>query len=200
MKHSAKTRQFEELKSLDLQRCESVGDIVDAMRYCAFGARMLGEVAKTICEMAIGSRQAAADLRRSGEYTAGTAAQEVRQEPLVPADRDAGGLRQDARLAAAMSSSSARSPSAMPRRSTRSPSARDLYQSLRHGAARPGARRVFPRRRVRRSALHHAGDLRRPRRMVERQAQLDQFASSPAWLPMAAWQRRWRAAQKLLKR
>lgn len=53
MKHSAKTLQFEELRSLDLQKCQSVGDIVDAMRYCAFGARMLGEVAKTICEMAL---------------------------------------------------------------------------------------------------------------------------------------------------
>src|SRR6185369_6865970 len=28
--------------------CATVGDIVDAMRYCAFGARMLGEVARTI--------------------------------------------------------------------------------------------------------------------------------------------------------
>ena len=45
MKHSAKTLQFEELKSLDLQTCASVGDIVDGLRYCAFGARMLGEVA-----------------------------------------------------------------------------------------------------------------------------------------------------------
>ena len=52
MKHSAKTPQFEELRSLDLQKCHSVGDIVEAMRYCAFGARMLGEAAKTICEMA----------------------------------------------------------------------------------------------------------------------------------------------------
>lgn len=52
MKHSAKTPQFEELRSLDLQKCHSVGDIVDAMRYCAFGARMLGEVAKTISTMA----------------------------------------------------------------------------------------------------------------------------------------------------
>jgi len=51
MKHSTKTLQFEELKSLDLQMCHSVGDIVDAMRYCAFGARMLGEVAHTIFEM-----------------------------------------------------------------------------------------------------------------------------------------------------
>ena len=43
--------QFEELKSLDLQKCATVADIVDAMRYCAFGARMLGEVARTIQEM-----------------------------------------------------------------------------------------------------------------------------------------------------
>ena len=43
--------QFEELKSLDLQKCESVADIVDGLRYCAFGARMLGEVAHTMREM-----------------------------------------------------------------------------------------------------------------------------------------------------
>ena len=52
MKHSVKTLQFEELRSLDLQKCHSVGDIVDAMRYCAFGARMLGEVAATMRDMA----------------------------------------------------------------------------------------------------------------------------------------------------
>ncbi len=46
-----KTPPFEELRSLDLQKCNSVGDIVNAMRYCAFGARMLGEVAHTIFEM-----------------------------------------------------------------------------------------------------------------------------------------------------
>ena len=46
-----KTPPFEELKSLDLQKCDSVGEIVSAMRYCAFGARMLGEVAHTIFEM-----------------------------------------------------------------------------------------------------------------------------------------------------
>src|SRR4029434_3628475 len=50
--NAVKTPQFEELRSLDLQKCHSVGDIVDAMRYCAFGARMLGEVAKTISTMA----------------------------------------------------------------------------------------------------------------------------------------------------
>jgi len=46
-----KALQFEELRSLDLQKCESVGDIVAGLRYCAFGARMLGEVANTIYEM-----------------------------------------------------------------------------------------------------------------------------------------------------
>jgi deoxyhypusine synthase len=48
-----KTLQFEELRSLDLQNCQSVGDIVAALRYCAFGGRMLGEVAGTMREMAI---------------------------------------------------------------------------------------------------------------------------------------------------
>jgi deoxyhypusine synthase len=43
--------QFEELKSLDLKQSASVGAIVDAMRYCAFGARMLGETAHTMREM-----------------------------------------------------------------------------------------------------------------------------------------------------
>ena len=46
-----KALKFEELKSLDLSKCETVGDIVNGMRYCAFGARMLGEVAHTIREM-----------------------------------------------------------------------------------------------------------------------------------------------------
>lgn len=46
-----KALQFEELQSLDLQKSASVGEIVGAMRYCAFGARMLGEVAHTIGEM-----------------------------------------------------------------------------------------------------------------------------------------------------
>ncbi len=45
------TPSFEELKSLDLRRCGSVADIVDGMRYCAFGARMLGEVARTLYHM-----------------------------------------------------------------------------------------------------------------------------------------------------
>jgi deoxyhypusine synthase len=34
-----------------LRACATVGDIIDAMRFCAFGARMLGEVSHTILEM-----------------------------------------------------------------------------------------------------------------------------------------------------
>ncbi|HEY3304693.1 MAG TPA: deoxyhypusine synthase family protein [Candidatus Binatia bacterium] len=49
--------QFEELKSLDLGRCATVGDIVDGMRASAFGARMLGEVARTISEMAASNKK-----------------------------------------------------------------------------------------------------------------------------------------------
>ncbi len=48
-----KTPEFEELKSLDLRQCATVGDIVTGMRYCAFGARMLGEVANTIRQMIV---------------------------------------------------------------------------------------------------------------------------------------------------
>jgi deoxyhypusine synthase len=51
MKDPATSVKFEPLKSIDLRQCSTVGEIVDAMRYCAFGARMLGEVARTIYEM-----------------------------------------------------------------------------------------------------------------------------------------------------
>ncbi|MEM9543393.1 MAG: deoxyhypusine synthase family protein [Cyanobacteria bacterium P01_E01_bin.42] len=37
-----------ELQLLDLQKCNSVGDIVTAMSYCSFGARMLGETTTKI--------------------------------------------------------------------------------------------------------------------------------------------------------
>jgi deoxyhypusine synthase len=49
--------EFEELKSLDLHRCASVGDIVGGMRGCAFGARMLGEAAATIHQMIISKKR-----------------------------------------------------------------------------------------------------------------------------------------------
>ena len=49
--------KFEELKSLDLRSCATVAEIVDAMRFCAFGARMLGEAAKTIHEMITAKRK-----------------------------------------------------------------------------------------------------------------------------------------------
>lgn len=48
-----KAPKFEELKSLDLRQCTTVADIVTGMRYCAFGARMLGEVANTIRQMIV---------------------------------------------------------------------------------------------------------------------------------------------------
>jgi deoxyhypusine synthase len=51
MKKAATSLNFEELKSLDLRARSSVGEIVDGMRDCAFGARMLGEVVRTIHEM-----------------------------------------------------------------------------------------------------------------------------------------------------
>ena len=49
--------EFEELKSLDLRRCASVGDIVAGMRGCAFGARMLGEAAATIHQMFLAKKR-----------------------------------------------------------------------------------------------------------------------------------------------
>lgn len=52
-----KTPEFEELKSLDLRECASVGDIVAGMRSCAFGARMLGEVANTIQQMIVSNEK-----------------------------------------------------------------------------------------------------------------------------------------------
>jgi len=51
MNSAANKLEFEELRSLDLRACATVGDIIDAMRFCAFGARMLGEVSHTILEM-----------------------------------------------------------------------------------------------------------------------------------------------------
>jgi deoxyhypusine synthase len=48
---AASELEFEELKSLDLRNCSTVAEIVAGMRTCAFGARMLGEVATTIHEM-----------------------------------------------------------------------------------------------------------------------------------------------------
>lgn len=50
-KQKLKRLQFEELRSLDLRTCATVADIINSMRYCAFGARMLGEVAHTVLEM-----------------------------------------------------------------------------------------------------------------------------------------------------
>lgn len=42
--------QLEELTQLDIARTRTVSDIVDAMRLCSFGARMLGEVAHLLAQ------------------------------------------------------------------------------------------------------------------------------------------------------
>ncbi len=42
--------QLEELTPLDLRKCRTVGEIVQGMSRCSFGARMLGEVASTLAE------------------------------------------------------------------------------------------------------------------------------------------------------
>lgn len=45
---------LEPLELLDLRRRRTVGEIVDGMRRCSFGARMLGEVAATLTKLASG--------------------------------------------------------------------------------------------------------------------------------------------------
>lgn len=47
----------EKLKPLDLKKCKTVGDIVEAMSHCSFGARMLGDVSKTILRMITGRKK-----------------------------------------------------------------------------------------------------------------------------------------------
>src|SRR5262249_46990626 len=44
----AKKLNLQPLELLDLSKCKTVSQIVDGMSRCAFGARMLGEVAATL--------------------------------------------------------------------------------------------------------------------------------------------------------
>ena len=113
--NAVKTPPFEELKSLDLQKCDSVGDIVNAMRYCAFGARMLGEVANTIFEMATAKDKPLLIYRRHSGFAARIAAEKIRRESVVPANCAAVAVRARENSRAKTSSSSALSPSATPR-------------------------------------------------------------------------------------
>lgn len=46
-----KTKELEELELLDLGKKETVAQIIEGMSKCSFGARMLGEVCKSIYEM-----------------------------------------------------------------------------------------------------------------------------------------------------
>lgn len=48
--HPEAAATVEALVPLDLRTCRTVSDIVDGMRFCSFGARMLGEVARTLTE------------------------------------------------------------------------------------------------------------------------------------------------------
>jgi deoxyhypusine synthase len=80
---SVKTAKFEELRSLDLRQCASVGDIVKGLRYCAFGARMLGEAAHTIHEMATAKDKPLLSTTASHE-AARRAVEKIRRQPLVP--------------------------------------------------------------------------------------------------------------------
>src|SRR3989344_3164429 len=47
-RNSEVRKQMEKLEPIDLSQCHTVSDIVSAMSRCAFGARMLGEVAETL--------------------------------------------------------------------------------------------------------------------------------------------------------
>lgn len=48
---------LEALQPLDLCACKTVSDIVEGMRHCSFGARMLGEVAHTLAEWVDGEKK-----------------------------------------------------------------------------------------------------------------------------------------------
>ncbi len=48
----SKAPKFEPLERLDLRKRQTVGQIVDGMSRCSFGARMLGEVAQTLTDWA----------------------------------------------------------------------------------------------------------------------------------------------------
>lgn len=50
-------KNLEELKLLDITKTETVGEIVEAMKYCSFGARMLGEVADTLWQWCTGKEK-----------------------------------------------------------------------------------------------------------------------------------------------
>ncbi|HVS70965.1 MAG TPA: deoxyhypusine synthase family protein [Phycisphaerae bacterium] len=53
----AKKLNLQPLELLDLGKCGTVGEIVDGMSRCAFGARMLGEVAATLTGWCVGGEK-----------------------------------------------------------------------------------------------------------------------------------------------
>ncbi|MBI1934120.1 deoxyhypusine synthase family protein [Candidatus Peregrinibacteria bacterium] len=54
--HAPEELHLEPLEPLDLRKCDTVSELVEGMRHCSFGARMLGEVAQTLTEMAAKGR------------------------------------------------------------------------------------------------------------------------------------------------
>lgn len=58
--HSPTDLPLETLKPLDLRTCRTISDVVEGYRKCSFGARMLGEVAGTLTELAASGRPSTA--------------------------------------------------------------------------------------------------------------------------------------------
>lgn len=66
-----------ELQLLNLQKCNSVGDIVTAMSYCSFGARMLGETTTKIYNWIVGNQAPIAIYDGSPDSKIGQLLQEM---------------------------------------------------------------------------------------------------------------------------
>ena len=174
-KGSLEKLKFEELKSLDLQKCATVGDIVDGMRYCAFGARMLGEVARTIQTMIAAKKKPVLIYSGLENSPLGRLLHKFVENkwcdrivlPSQYASQKTTGRKRHRRR------SILRKKCRSDLSETR---ARDLYQPIRHGASRTNQRRLLPRRRVRRPALYNAGSLPEPGRMDQRAANFRSLA------------------------
>ena len=72
-----------------LKQSDTVGEIVDAMRYCAFGARMLGEVARTMRQMIAAPKKPIIIYDGALSSPLGRLAAKVRREKMVREDSPA---------------------------------------------------------------------------------------------------------------
>ena len=153
--------KFEELKSLDLRKCNTVGDIVDGMKSCAFGARMLGEVARSIQAMVAAKKKPVliySGLENSplGRLLRKFVENKWCDRMMLPSQY----ARQKKRgeNAIVVGAFSERNAEAIYKQTR----PRDLYQPVRYGAAWTNQRRLLSGRRVRRSTLCNAGSLSQP--------------------------------------